>query len=339
MTDKNVFFSSSKNLGLTFDHCSDLRPWSKEENKFIHPTGTVAKVKFVSSGDHPFTGMFQGNPFGLVRLSLTGLRNDNKFTPSLAMKFFRNGLPSANLLTMLWFGEQKSTNFFAHEHSNHGEVSNGIPLNEVHEAFIPVDEWWRMTGLSDIASTDWRGNRKSTVFPYEVRLVANGDLTMEFQNMQEDAEEQARILETIEEGTILYWVFGRESPNECRWHTLGSIVTTSEMISSEYGDFQLFFRHQRMKEDIALNPQWEQHMRRERMLRSNNNDRKRSHRSLNRGINKSLLLISSDGKVSPDSLDTSDQDVEKFKLDMNSGIGEKRSGFDVDGCPFNDNPS
>ena len=37
--------------------------------KYIHSVGVVGKVKFVSSNEHPFTGVWQGAENGLVRLS------------------------------------------------------------------------------------------------------------------------------------------------------------------------------------------------------------------------------------------------------------------------------
>ena len=40
---------------------------------------------------------------------------------------------------------------------------------------------------------------------------------------------------------------------------IGDLVTTSQMVTSEWGDKTLFFRHQDMQDDIAENPLWEQY--------------------------------------------------------------------------------
>jgi len=37
--------------------------------KYIHAVGVVGKVKFESSGKHPFTGVWEGAQYGLVRFS------------------------------------------------------------------------------------------------------------------------------------------------------------------------------------------------------------------------------------------------------------------------------
>ena len=41
----------------------------RTRTKYIHSVGVVGKVKFVSSGAHPFTGVWEGAQHGLVRLS------------------------------------------------------------------------------------------------------------------------------------------------------------------------------------------------------------------------------------------------------------------------------
>ena len=37
--------------------------------KDIHSVGTVSKVRWVSQGSHPFTGIFKGGDYGILRLS------------------------------------------------------------------------------------------------------------------------------------------------------------------------------------------------------------------------------------------------------------------------------
>jgi hypothetical protein len=41
----------------------------RTRTKYIHSVGVVGKVKFISSGSHPFTGVWTGAQHGLVRLS------------------------------------------------------------------------------------------------------------------------------------------------------------------------------------------------------------------------------------------------------------------------------
>ena len=54
-----------------FGHGSEYR------TKFIHSVGTVGKVKFVSSGKHPFTGVWEGAQHGLVRFSSAAEPSDS----------------------------------------------------------------------------------------------------------------------------------------------------------------------------------------------------------------------------------------------------------------------
>lgn len=37
--------------------------------KWIHSMGVHGQVRFVTDGDHPYTGIFKGADFGIIRLS------------------------------------------------------------------------------------------------------------------------------------------------------------------------------------------------------------------------------------------------------------------------------
>lgn len=41
---------------------------------------------------------------------------------------------------------------------------------------------------------------------------------------------------------------------------IGKIITTSEMVTSLYGDTRLFFRHVRFEEDLEARPEWKAHV-------------------------------------------------------------------------------
>ena len=64
--------------------------------------GTVAKVKFQSSGSHPYTGIFKGANHGLVRLSFAKEPDTEGIitAPGMGLKFLRDGQDSANLVAM-----------------------------------------------------------------------------------------------------------------------------------------------------------------------------------------------------------------------------------------------
>ncbi len=106
-------------------------------SKFVHTQGTVATIKFTSSGKHPFTGIFVGADHGIVRLSFAGQPNPKVLNtlPGIAIKFLRDGVDSANVLAMYTIDGQKSWNFFKNDLSNH------IPFSSSFTAKILADKF------------------------------------------------------------------------------------------------------------------------------------------------------------------------------------------------------
>ena len=82
--------------------------------KYIHPVGVVSKCKFVSTGNHPFTGIFEGADHGFCRLSC-GLKpsSSKPLTPGLSIKFLRTGVPSADLVNSHLPNREGDWNFFS----------------------------------------------------------------------------------------------------------------------------------------------------------------------------------------------------------------------------------
>ena len=66
----------------------------------------------------------------------------------------------------------------------------------------------------------------------------------------------------IESGTRLFDVFAHDEPEALggREKLIGAIITTSDMVTSTYGDTRLFFRHKRFEEDLEERPEWEPHV-------------------------------------------------------------------------------
>ena len=40
---------------------------------------------------------------------------------------------------------------------------------------------------------------------------------------------------------------------------VGELVLASDMVTSKWADLRLFFRHQDMREDFVLHPEWDQY--------------------------------------------------------------------------------
>lgn len=65
----------------------------------------------------------------------------------------------------------------------------------------------------------------------------------------------------IEAGSVLFNVYAYESPvhklADPDGQLIGRIVSTSEVVTSLWGDKKLFFRHGRMEDDLMVRPMWE----------------------------------------------------------------------------------
>jgi len=116
LTQIPMFFQDPN---LTFDHASDTMPEGRL--KIFHTRGTVTRVRYESVGDHPYTGIFKGADFGIMRISdVTRTNPDVPFTsPGFGIKWMRTGHRSANGVTMFSFSGQKSFNFLANDWTTH----------------------------------------------------------------------------------------------------------------------------------------------------------------------------------------------------------------------------
>ena len=88
----------------TFRHVGDTMPSRMHfftRKKVVHTQGVVVQVKFIPSGiSHPFTGMFRGADYGIMRMSLATEPSDNNLVPGIGLKFLRSGVESANVVVM-----------------------------------------------------------------------------------------------------------------------------------------------------------------------------------------------------------------------------------------------
>ena len=113
-------------LTKTFRHRGDELPRDPfgERKKLIHSVGVVGKVKFISDGNHPYTGIFKGADYGVIRLSTMYKPSPTQpMVPGFGLKFLRSGQESANIVAMGrstgWGGQPGDWNFFSRTQSNH----------------------------------------------------------------------------------------------------------------------------------------------------------------------------------------------------------------------------
>ena len=66
---------------------------------------------------------------------------------------------------------------------------------------------------------------------------------------------------TITQGSVLYKVYAMYQPEEMGGteKLIGQIKLASELTTSSFGDEHLYFRHERMDDDLSLKPEWEQY--------------------------------------------------------------------------------
>ncbi len=233
---------------------SDFAP--KKWKKYLHERGVMAKVKFESTGDHDYTGIFQGSECSLLRLSLTFKPTKSRdVAPGLAFKVLRDGHESANLSALYQLeGQEKDYNFFAHPLSNIVPIAGGIGPKLIHSLFRRVSDYPEEILLNHMADIDEHGKKASKVVaPRQLFFVPNSNL-----KYSSKAHDIRKDILAIEAGTKLYDVYAY-TDNKFNYFDyepkhitefvgkavkIGQITTTSEFVASEFGDTGIFFRHE-----------------------------------------------------------------------------------------------
>lgn len=241
-----------ESVWTSFDAGGDVFPHDGR-TKYIHSVGVVGGIRFVSNGNHPYKGLFQGAEHGVVRFSSAKEPSDVGFTPGMGIKFLRDGRPSANFVAMYTLDGQpcEDTNFFQHEWSNH------IPLTDNFGLKIIAAKFWQATycplkvGISDLASPEDQQAAQAGTFPFQLIFAPKTSSDCDCQ----DYAGCLQNLQNIPEGTDIFEVFALESPGADR-QSIGTITLTSPLKTGKFGDGELYYRHQRMEEDFAINPNW-----------------------------------------------------------------------------------
>jgi hypothetical protein len=224
-------------LGKSFDHVSDELPHGRK--KLLHPNGSVVRVELVAVAGSSYTGLFQGAS-GLARLSLAGDPKKIGYTPGMALKFFVDGRPSVNVHVMSSLdGQGDDRNFFAREFTNALKKPRGIALKLV-AAFFSLFADPLHVPMGQLARVDRYGVAvESPSSLAQLVLAPTRDAQIDPASTSDFRLELARI----PEGSTLYEVWAYDSSSSLVH--VGKLVTRSRFVASEYGDYQLFFQHQR----------------------------------------------------------------------------------------------
>jgi hypothetical protein len=241
-----------ESVWTTFDAGGDVFPHDGR-TKYIHSVGVVGGVRFVSSGNHPYKGLFEGAEHGLVRFSSAKEPGSEGFTAGMGIKFLRDGRPSANFVAMYTLDGQpcEEANFFQHEWSNHIPMTDNFGLKIIAAKFWQASYCPLKVGISDLASPAYQQAAQAGTFPFQLIFAPkiNSDCNCQ------DYSGCLQNLQHIPEGTDIFEVFALESPGADR-QSIGTITLTSALKTGKFGDEELYFRHQRMEEDFAINPHW-----------------------------------------------------------------------------------
>ena len=231
-------------------------------SKPIHPRGALAKVQFVPTAGHGYTGLFQGADHGLLRLSVTGDPSDRGFAPGLALKLMVDGKRSENVSALYTLsGQGDNHNIFANELSNYVQPEVNETLGTT-TLFSLVSTKPTLVVMSDMAKVNQDGSSVSNAnTPSQVYFVPNGDLKNSISTAPHDFRDD---LTALNPGTKVYdvyatsksiktsiwpWVtarYARERRNSAT--KVGELVMASPFTLSQFGDTGIFFKHQRYED-------------------------------------------------------------------------------------------
>jgi len=234
----------------------------------------VAKVKFVAEKKTPYTGVFEGAENGIIRLSETDLIDDSISTaanPSIAIKFLRSHVHSANMFGMVSLEGERSWNFFEKD------FTSQLPLKiEKDDCETQTILRWSArasrhvmsVGSSDTAKWKEDGTEISDEdinFPFMLRFKPKRGLPETDGNSRFFEQLNENGTNPIPNNTTLFDVYAlAKPPKNVRDPTsapedevkIGKIINTTPFTQSLWGDERLFFSHTELEEDLQLRPEW-----------------------------------------------------------------------------------
>ena len=248
------FFNSDMNL--SYDTVSDNMPVNRL--KKTHSVGISSKVELIPHPDQPYTGIFRGAKEGIMRISETTetVPHIAKTAPGFGIKFPRDGMYSANIVSMFSLDGQDSFNFFKNRFVTiMSEFNNKCARETIGKLLATVTDHPGATSVMDVADFDQYGNKEEHPnWPFQLEFEPYDvyGWTDEYQN---DFRDQ---IGTIPINTALYKIFAFDEPPELGGEEklIGWLVSRSDQISSLWGDTQLFFQHRRLDDDIKRRPHY-----------------------------------------------------------------------------------
>jgi len=236
-----------ESVQVSFDASADVFPVKR--TKYIHTVGVTGGIRFDSTGDHPYSGLFKGAEHGVIRLS-SAKDPSAGVAPGMGIKFFRDGRPSANFVAMYSLDGQPCSdkNFFEHDWNNHISNTDNFGLKLIAAKFWQASYCPLMVGLSDLASG---ADGSEGTFPFKLNFHALIESDCDCSNYAQCLQN----LEKIPIGTKLFEVRAQADPKS-GLELIGHITITDALTTSKFGDEELFFKHQHMESDYEIKPEW-----------------------------------------------------------------------------------
>ena len=265
-------FPDKSRVNMIFDRVSDERP--PDFPRMLHEYGSIAKVAWVPNRDSIFTGFYnEGSEYGIIRITFCapfdGSLSGSRVPLAFAAKFFRDGIHSSNIPTC----EGTDRNYRGRDPAGFSVFKH--PLHTTTVINPPIDSFFANaqngTGALSIADNTWYSQDGTPVqdpvaplivhfFPndalntkqaYEedfrlelVDVPINSTLYTAYTPVDDDGNPTICICHSTEEGGIPCFLWDSLTAN-CKLVELGTLVTRSEFVHSDYGDNAVLFKHYR----------------------------------------------------------------------------------------------
>lgn len=248
-----------------------------DHEKITHGIGGHAKVHFEWFANE-YTGLFQRADYCIARIANAAKpakmmsKVMTSYNPNMAIKCFRDhGMESANIQT-IWEidgydiipggnGENKeSCSFFDVPLANHcGKRDNisAVLKSSFVRSFQKVDDNSMWLGVSSFA----KATQNAAIidnFNFPFALVFNPVADIKDSKCDfDDSMEQLKSISETHLGKPIYEIYAVKDPWSDRSKNpdlkyLGNMILDSAMVSSMFGDTELFFRHTFFDDELSL---------------------------------------------------------------------------------------
>ena len=250
----------------SFDTKGDAMPDGRiygTRTKYIHSVGAVGKVKFIAEKDTPYSGVFKGADYGIIRLSAAAEPSKKQpLAPGLGLKLLRDGVDSANVVALFDLdGQPGDWNFFSNDCWNHIGGPDNLPAKVLAKKFAEATPYIQEVSLKNFATANQLGEvENDIVYPYSIGFRPHDDVKNLFPKDLPDDDYMAYIkqLPTVPEDSVLYEVYAMDQPKELGGTEtlIGKVQLDGSLISSKWADENLYFRHERVSDDIQDHSSW-----------------------------------------------------------------------------------